>query len=113
MIACGAINSGSSSTPDRIRIGMPAGSIVALKSCEPHFGQKPLRTKLPLSATISIDVKSPSNFTLSAGNKTFTVAEPLATRWQSLHQHIRAPMGSASMLKRICPHKQWPETAMV
>jgi hypothetical protein len=76
---------------------MPAGFTVRLYICEPHFGQKPRSTVLPLSAIFSSRVNSPSNFTASSGNKTFTVGEPLAMYWQSRHQHIRAAMGSAAI----------------
>ena len=95
--AVGAISSGSSSVPARTRIGIPAGVTVRLYICAPHFGQNPRSTVLPLSAVLSSLVISPVHATASSGNSTFTVAEPLAMYWQSRHQHMRAPSGSASI----------------
>ncbi|HEY0893623.1 MAG TPA: hypothetical protein VGE32_11250, partial [Cellvibrio sp.] len=88
----GEIEEGSSKVPIRTTVYCGLADELANK-CEPHAGQKRRRTWLQLSATLMNSLSSPLMMSKSVFTTAFAV--PLeAMCWQSLHQQIRAAIGS-------------------
>lgn len=83
-----------------------------MSTCVPHIGQNLQCMMLPLSATNSNVLSSPSTVSAAVLKSALTVPLPPPIVWHIRHQHARAVTGASASRYRTALHRHPPVSSI-